>query len=220
MLLLAAVSAAAPTGASAQRPANKGTTTTTTNTFQGLSENRGQPVQIEAASLEVRDKDKMATFLGNVKVVQGETTVFCKKMVVYYEEQAPSPGGAAKPAQSSGGLGGGSQQISKLEASGGVKLVQKDQTATGDIGHFDMRANTVTLIGNVVVSQGGNVLRGERMIVDLTTGVTRVVAGKDSVKALIIQDGAQPAQPAPGQGGTQSQSPQSSSPPRRLGPLH
>jgi lipopolysaccharide export system protein LptA len=32
----------------------------------------------------------------------------------------------------------------------------------------------VTLTGNVVVTQGANVLRGDRMVVDLTTGVSRV----------------------------------------------
>ena len=56
---------------------------------------------------------------------------------------------------------------------------QKDQTATGDKGLFDMKANTVTLEGNVVVSQGQNVMRGDRLVVDLTTGVSRVESGKD-----------------------------------------
>ena len=45
------------------------------NAMQGFSQNRDQPIQIEAASLEVRDKKKEATFSGNVKVVQGDTTM-------------------------------------------------------------------------------------------------------------------------------------------------
>ena len=44
------------------------------NAMQGFSQNRDQPIQIEAASLEMRDKKKEATFSGNVKVVQGDTT--------------------------------------------------------------------------------------------------------------------------------------------------
>lgn len=39
------------------------------NAMQGFSQNRDQPIQIEAASLEMRDKKKEATFAGNVKVV-------------------------------------------------------------------------------------------------------------------------------------------------------
>ena len=57
------------------------------NALQGFSQNRNQPVQIEAASLEVRDKDKIATFSGNVKVVQGDTIMRCKSLVVFYEQQ-------------------------------------------------------------------------------------------------------------------------------------
>ena len=33
-------------------------------------------------------------------------------------------------------------------------VTQKDQTATGEIGIFDMKTNTVTLNGNVVMTQG------------------------------------------------------------------
>ena len=45
------------------------------NAMQGFTQNRDQPIQIEAASLEMRDKKKEATFAGNVKVVQGDTTM-------------------------------------------------------------------------------------------------------------------------------------------------
>ena len=34
------------------------------------------------------------------------------------------------------------------------------------------------MTGNVVVTQGANVMRGERMVVNLTTGVTRVEFGQ------------------------------------------
>jgi lipopolysaccharide export system protein LptA len=158
------------------------------NALQGFSKNRGQPVQIEAKSLEVRDKDKVATFSGNVKVVQGDTTMRCKSLVVYYE--GGGQGGANAMKAATPGPGGASR-ISRLEARGGVTVNQKDQTATGDTGLFDMKSNTVTLTGNVLVSQGQNVLRGERLVVDLTTGVSRVDSGKSNgpVRMLIQQGG-------------------------------
>ena len=53
------------------------------NAMQGFSQNRDQPIQIEAASLEMRDKKKEATFAGNVKVVQGDTTMTSKSLVVF-----------------------------------------------------------------------------------------------------------------------------------------
>ena len=105
------------------------------NALQGFQQNRGQPVQIEASRLEVRDKDKIATFTGNVKVVQGDTTMRCKTLVVFYEQQNKDGQQAQAAAQTMPAATpgpGGSSQISRLEASGGVTVTQKDQTATGD----------------------------------------------------------------------------------------
>ena len=58
-------------------------------------------------------------------------------------------------------------------------VTQKEQTATGETGMFDMKTNTVTLTGKVVMTQGKNVLSGERLVVDLTSGVSRVESGKN-----------------------------------------
>src|SRR5450631_1674897 len=68
------------------------------NAVQGFAQNRDQPIQIEAASLEMRDKKKEATFGGNVKVVQGDTTMTAKSLVVFYDSTS-SPG-APPPANS------------------------------------------------------------------------------------------------------------------------
>jgi lipopolysaccharide export system protein LptA len=59
-----------------------------------------------------------------------------------------------------------------------VFVTQKDQTASGENGVFDLKSNTVTMTGNVVVTQGQTVMRGERMVVDLTNGVTKVDSTK------------------------------------------
>jgi len=148
------------------------------NALQGFSQNRNEPVHIEAATLEVRDKDKVATFSGDVRVTQGDTNLRCKTLVVFYEQDdAKADSNKTLKADSPGP--GGQQRIKRLEARGGVVVTQKDQTATGDTGVFDMKTNTVTLIGKVLMTQGQNVLRGERLMVDLTTGVSRVESGKD-----------------------------------------
>jgi lipopolysaccharide export system protein LptA len=170
---------------------------------KGLTANSGQPVRIESTSLEVRDKSRMATFTGNVKVTQGDSTVQCKVLVVFYEDNsAPAPATKSGPAIAS--PGGGKQQIKRMEAKGDVIITQKDQTATGENGLFDVKANTLTLTGNVVLTQGTSVLNGDRMVVNLTTGVTHVdSSGKGPVRALFTpgqnetKSGPQPASPPP-----------------------
>jgi lipopolysaccharide export system protein LptA len=56
------------------------------NQVQGAlpGQNNGQPIHIEAMTLEIRDKEKTATFAGNVQVVQGDTTMRCRTLVVFY----------------------------------------------------------------------------------------------------------------------------------------
>ena len=169
------------------------------NALQGFSQNRDQPVHIEAATLEVRDKDKVATFSGDVKVKQGDTSMRCKSLVVYYEQNA-ADAGKSKTMQAASPGPGGQQRIKRLEARGGVVVTQKQQTATGETGVFDMKTNTVTLTGKVVMTQGQNVLRGERLVVDLTTGVSRVESGKNGQGRVqgLFQPGSAPPELKPG----------------------
>jgi lipopolysaccharide export system protein LptA len=173
-----------------------------------FSQNSDQPIKIESTSLEVRDKEHQATFIGNVRVIQGDTTLKCKTLVVFYDQSAS--GAPATPPPAAGKSNSSGQQIKRLEAKGGVVIVQKEQTATGDNGVFDMKTNTATLIGNVIVTQGENVVKGDRLVVDMTTGVSRVEsdkASKGGVKMLI-----KPNSPPPGQPGSTAKDAKPSAP--------
>jgi len=144
----------------------------------GQGENKDQPVQIEAATLEVRDKNKTATFSGHVEVVQGDTTMKCQTLVVFYgQEVGLSADGTSAPAaaaKTAPGMPQGAQNIRRIEAHGGVTVITKDQSASGELGVYDLKTRTITLSGNVVVSQGQNVIHGERVVVDTATGNARV----------------------------------------------
>jgi lipopolysaccharide export system protein LptA len=152
------------------------------NALQGFSQNRDQPVRIQSDNLVVRDKDKMATFTGNVHVIQGDTEMNSKALLVFYVDPSkpgPVPATTMKAAQPGAPAGSGDQQqIKRIEATGGVLVTQKEQKAAGDSGTFDMQSNTVTLNGNVVVTHGKDVVRGQRLVVDLNTGVSRIDGGR------------------------------------------
>jgi len=174
--VLMALTAAAPAVAQAPHAAAP-------SPFQGMGQNQDQPVQIEAATLEVRDKNKEATFSGNVSVVQGDTTMKCQSLVVFYGQEVglgADGAPAAAGAKSTPGMPQGAQNIRRIEARGGVTVTTKDQNASGDLGIYDLKTKTITLSGNVVVSQGQNVIHGERVVVDTTTGYARVESGSSS----------------------------------------
>ena len=174
------------------------------NAMQGFSQNRDQPIQIEAASLEMRDKKKEATFAGNVKVVQGDTTMTSKMLVVFYDQNTAAPpapaakGAKSGPIQSATPGPGGSSSIRRLEAKGGVVVTQKDQVVTGETAIFDTKANQVTMQGGVVLTQGQNVLRGDRLVVDMTTGVSRVESDTGRVQGLFQSSGGSGVPTIPG----------------------
>jgi len=178
--VFAAMMAFTTAGAAAQGPPTG---------FEGFSRNKGQPVKIQAASLEVRDKEKIATFTGDVHVTQGDTLLRCQTLVVYYDTNDVTGGKSAQAGATE------QQQIRKMEALGGVIVNQKDQNATGERADFDMRSNTLVLSGNVVVTKGQDVLRGPKLVVNMTDGVSRMEGGR--IDALINRNSAAPQKGSP-----------------------
>jgi lipopolysaccharide export system protein LptA len=165
---------------------------TLTNAFGGLSQNSNEPIDIESDVLVVHDKQKYATFSGNVKAVQGTTTLRAKELNVHYlggDKLAPGPkkenGGqsqtsalpATKVADAQGAAAAdsdGNAQITKIEATGDVVITSdKDQTTTSEWAIYDLPSQLVTVGGNVVLTQGENVLKGDRLVIDLKTGESR-----------------------------------------------
>jgi lipopolysaccharide export system protein LptA len=150
------------------------------NPFQGFSAENGEPVVVTSESLEVHQNEQKAIFIGNVVAKQGESVLRTPRLVVFYDNaaQAGAAEGAAQatPARSTTAPTQ-ANAIKRLEASGGVVVTSADQKATGADGVFDMASNTATLTGNVVLHQGQNVIRGKQLVVDMKTGVARVIGG-------------------------------------------
>ena len=92
------------------------------NALQGFAKNRDKPVRIEAASLEVRERDKAAVFAGNVMVQQGDTTMRSKQLVVHYDLDAGK------------GEGKGQPQSDQAQAQARPKAAQPAAKAGGEVG--------------------------------------------------------------------------------------
>jgi lipopolysaccharide export system protein LptA len=161
--------------------------------LKGMPQKREGPVKITSATLEVRDKSKMAIFKGDVQVVNGDTDVRCNELVVFYDDEKDKSGAKKAPAPADGSIG--QQQIRRMEARGNVVVTQKDQRAVGDRAEFDMRTNTVTLIGNVIITTADNVVRGNQMVVDLNTGIARMGTGGSTRVEGVFNSKAPPKAP-------------------------
>jgi lipopolysaccharide export system protein LptA len=133
----------------------------TSDIFNGFQKNSKDPVQIDAASLEIAEegKQRISEFSGNVIVRRGDTVLRAKSIKVF------SDLGDDRPKN---------QAFSRIEASGGVEVTSGEQKVTGARVVVDMGKQTITMTGNVVMSQGANVITGERLVIDLVSGRARV----------------------------------------------
>jgi lipopolysaccharide export system protein LptA len=133
----------------------------TADLFTGFQTNSKDPIQIDAASLEISEegKQRISVFSGNVIVRRGETVLRAKTIRVFSDLSDKRPK---------------NQAFSRIEASGNVEVTSGEQKVTGAQVVVDMGKQTITMTGNVILSQGTNVISGDRLVVDLASGKARV----------------------------------------------
>lgn len=123
----------------------------------GLALSNDKPIQIESDQLDINDTNSTATFIGNVKVVQGDTTLQSGKMIVYYA--------------AGGSVTSGATDIDKIELLNKVLIKTKTQSASGDTGVYNMKSETFVLSGKeVVMTEGKNVFIGCKLTVEMAKG--------------------------------------------------
>ena len=134
------------------------------------------PIEITADRLEVQQEEQIAVFTGNVDAVQGKLNLRADKLVVYYRANAKN-----------------SNAIRLIEAYGSVFLSSPTEMAQGAKGVYNLDTDTIELTGEVVLTRGENVIRGDRLEMDLATGKSRVSGvsagtsqGSGRVKAIFI----------------------------------
>lgn len=111
------------------------------------------PIDIDAARIEVRDRDRQAIFTGDVRVIQGGMTLNAPAMRVFYER-----------------AGGGNLSINRLDAEGGVRLTSPSERASAKLGVYDVETRQLTFVGDVILNRGDSVLRGQRLVINLENG--------------------------------------------------
>jgi lipopolysaccharide export system protein LptA len=157
----------------AQQPAD--------SAFSGLGSESRDPIRIDADRLDVFDRENRAVYAGNVVAVQGDTTLRCSELTIFFERQA------GEAAASDEG-----DSINRIECVGPVTILSQDQVATGDRAVYDRQIGQMVMTGNVALSQGQNVTRGERLVYDIDRGVANIEAGASQrVRGLFVPGGAQ-----------------------------
>lgn len=118
------------------------------------------PIEIAADALEVRQDQNLAIFSGNVLAQQGVIRLKAEVLEVHY-----------RPQQGEASVQGA---ISRIDAKGKVFFSAPGQTAQGDNGVYDVDKSLITMLGNVVLTRDKNVIRGNRLLLNLATGRSKV----------------------------------------------
>ena len=125
------------------------------------------PIEITADSLEVKQNESLAVFRGNVDAIQGTIRLRANEILVRYGSDQV-----------------GTSNISRLDATGHVRFSTAEETANGDTGFYDVAQQFVVLTGTVILTRGENVVRGERLTLNLATGESKVEGSTTRVKGL------------------------------------
>ncbi|MGY6645972.1 MAG: lipopolysaccharide transport periplasmic protein LptA [Salinarimonas sp.] len=147
--------------------------------FGGLGSDSTAPIRIDADRLDVFDRENRAVYAGNVVAVQGDTTIRCSQLTIHFDRN-PTGGGGDDAGDA----------IRRIECTGPVTILSQDQVATGDQATYDRASGQMVISGNVALSQGQNVTRGERLVYDIDRGVANVEAGgTQRVRGLFVPGG-------------------------------
>ncbi len=146
------------------------------------------PLDISAENFEGFEREGRLVYEGDVNAVRGDTRLRADRLEVFFSRRE----------------GGGFGPIQRILAYGEVFYITGAEIARGDSGVYDLEAETITLEGSVVLTQGCNVSTGERLVADLDGGAARLSGGgsgdNERVRSVFFEDpGQEGATPSPGE---------------------
>jgi lipopolysaccharide export system protein LptA len=135
------------------------------------------PIDVTADQLEMVDAQHLAIWRGNVEALQDGNRLVADVLNVYFSgKSAPAPGAPPAPQGPAvaGAVGSDWGDVQRLVADGHVFYVTKDQTARGDHAVYEAVPDTIVMTGDVVLVQGQNVVKGDRLTIDVKTNHAQV----------------------------------------------
>ncbi|NRB03096.1 MAG: lipopolysaccharide transport periplasmic protein LptA [Rhodobacteraceae bacterium] len=122
--------------------------------FGTTPQDTSAPVEATSDELFVDEQTGSAVFSGDVVIAQGELRLSAQRVEVSYVQDQ--------------------DQIDRIEATGGVTLVSGPDAAEAETAFYDMTARIITMRGNVLMTQGQQVLSGEELVISIDNGTARM----------------------------------------------
>jgi lipopolysaccharide export system protein LptA len=124
-------------------------------------------VDVEADSMEIIDAEHKTIFRGNVIAKRPTDTIQADEMVVNSSDQKQSDGTSKSVTDF-------------VDAKGNVTINTRDAVINGDWCKFDVLHDQLVVGGNVKLTQGESVVRGQKLNVDLKNFHLQMSGGRVS----------------------------------------
>jgi len=122
-----------------------------------LAGDSSAPIDITADEAEVVNSQCLAVWRGAAEALQARTRMRADVIRVYSTKK-----------------GSGCGSTERLEAEGNVYYVTTDRAMRADTATYAANSDTVTLTGGVILVEGKNVARGDRLVVNGETGAAEM----------------------------------------------
>ena len=136
------------------------------------------PLDIAADESEILTNECKSIWRGDVEALQARTRLRAQTLNVFASKR-----------------GGECGETERLVAEGQVYYVEGERKVKADNAVYTARAETITLTGDVVVTEGLNVARADRVVINLQTGQSQMFSnskgrsGKSRVRAVLYPSG-------------------------------
>ena len=125
-----------------------------------LARNSDAPVDITADELEVVNASCEAIWRGNAEALQDDARLRADVLKIFNKPGVPKPGATTAACGA----------VDRMEAEGSVYYVTPTQRVRANNAVYQADTELITMTGDVVATQGQNVMRGDKMVVNSKTG--------------------------------------------------
>ncbi|MEO0399273.1 MAG: LptA/OstA family protein [Pseudomonadota bacterium] len=119
----------------------------TTPAAAQLTSDSDEPLDITSDRLE--SEENVATWIGSVRAVQGESILTTERLIITRGDEG---------------------DLDTIEAVGTVRFATTEETIAGDKAVYKEEARTITMLGDVIVTQGEQILTGNTLVYWVDTG--------------------------------------------------
>ena len=120
------------------------------------------PVDVVADSMQWNDKERIAYAKGNAEADQGERKLSADELIVHLNKN------------------NNNNEVVMIEAQGNVIFITKTEIGSGEKAKYDLIKNNIIIEDNVKLKKEGNVMVGQYLEMDLSTGVSKIKSKKEN----------------------------------------